>query len=144
LNLTLILSRSELNTEAQQIGLREDQAMNNMLSNKRILIVDSEPDVLESLEELLDVSIIDTTSDFETAKKMLEKKSYDAVILDIMEANGSGLLKLVKQKKIPALMLTAYDISAKYLAESIQGGAYSYIPKYKMADIDRYIADIIL
>jgi DNA-binding NtrC family response regulator len=47
--------------------------MNELLSKKRILIVDDEPDVLESLAELLDVCIIDTTSNFETAKKLLKK-----------------------------------------------------------------------
>ncbi|MGD9042225.1 MAG: response regulator [Desulfobacterales bacterium] len=117
--------------------------MNEMLSKKRILIVDGEQDVLESLEELLDACIIDTTSNFETAKKLLEKKSYDAAIIDIIGVKGSALLKLVKQKKIPALMLTAHDISAQNRVKSIRGGACSYIPKHKMADIDSYLADVI-
>ena len=40
-----------------------------ILEGKRILIVDDEPDVLETLLELLDMCNIDTAPDFETAEK---------------------------------------------------------------------------
>ena len=40
-------------------------------------------------------------------------------------------------------MRSAYDISTKNLVKSIREGAYPYILKHNMADIDRYLADVI-
>ena len=117
--------------------------MREMLSGKRILIVDDEPDVLESLEELLDVCVIDSATSFETAKKLLERNTYDAAILDIMGVDGFRLLGLVEKKGIPALMLTAHAISAESLVKSLRKGAYAYIPKHEMANVDRYLVDVI-
>ncbi len=117
--------------------------MNEILSGKRILIVDDEPDILESLKDLLDVCIIDSAPNFQTAKKFLEKSSYDAAILDIMGVDGFGLLELVEQKGIPAIMLTAHALSAENLTKSLQKGAYSYIPKHEMINISSYLADVI-
>ena len=56
----------------------------NILKGKRILIVDDEPDVLDSLIELLDMCKIDTASSFEDGKRLLKNQSYDLAILDIM------------------------------------------------------------
>ena len=41
----------------------------DILKDKKILIVDDEPDILETLVELLDMCLIDSAPDFETAKK---------------------------------------------------------------------------
>ena len=48
--------------------------MNETLNGKKILIVDDEPDVFETLNELLDMCIIDYAPDFEKAEKLLSKK----------------------------------------------------------------------
>lgn len=114
-----------------------------ILKGKRILIVDDEPDVLETVEELLDMCLIDSAPNFETAKKFLDKYTYDVAILDIMGVRGYDLLKLANQKGIPALMLTAHALSADYLVKSIKGGARSYIPKDKIADIATFVRDIL-
>jgi CheY-like chemotaxis protein len=114
-----------------------------MLQGKRILIVDDEPDVLETLEELLDMCYIDSASSFETAAKFLDKNTYDTAILDIMGVDGYALLKLANQKNIPAIMLTAHALSSDNLVKSIQEGADSYIPKDKIADIDTYVAEVL-
>ena len=103
--------------------------MTETLKGKRILIVDDEPDVLETLGELLDMCVIDFAPDFETAEKLLEETSYDAAILDIMGVKGYDLLELARHKELPALMLTAHALSPEHLVKSIKGGAYSYIPK---------------
>jgi FixJ family two-component response regulator len=47
-----------------------------LLKGKKILIVDDEPDVLESLIELLDMCRVDAASSFEEGKRLLEDKSY--------------------------------------------------------------------
>jgi response regulator RpfG family c-di-GMP phosphodiesterase len=114
-----------------------------ILHEKRVLIVDDEPDILETLEELLDMCLIDTAPNFLTAKKFLDKYTYDVAILDIMGVKGYDLLNLATKKGIPALMLTAHALSPEYLVKSIKGGAKSYIPKEKIADIPIFVQYIL-
>jgi DNA-binding NtrC family response regulator len=117
--------------------------MEDILEGKKILIVDDESDILETLEEMLDMCLVDTAPDYETAKKFLEKNKYDVAILDIMGVRGYDLLELANKQGIPALMLTAHALSPDNLVKSISKGAQSYVPKDKITDIDLYLADII-
>lgn len=113
------------------------------LKGKKLLIVDDEPDILETLEELLDTCTIDTAANYETAVKFLKKETYDAAILDIMGVRGYDLLKLTTERKIPTLMLTAHALSPDNLVKSIASGAHAYVPKDKLVDIGVYVVDII-
>lgn len=115
----------------------------DVLKGKKILIVDDEPDILETLEELLDMCTIDTAPNFETAKKFLDKYTYDVAILDIMGVRGYDLLKITAQKGIPALMLTAHALSPENLVKSLKKGAQSYVPKDKISDISTFVKDIL-
>jgi DNA-binding NtrC family response regulator len=117
--------------------------MEDVLRGKRILIVDDEPDILETLVEILDMCLVDTAPDFETAQKFLNKNTYDLAILDIMGVRGYDLLELANERDIPALMLTAHAVSPDNLVRSIKGGAQSYVPKDKISDIAVYIQDIL-
>ena len=117
--------------------------MENILDGKRILIVDDEPDILETLIEILDMCLVDSAPNFETAQKFLNKNRYDLAILDIMGVRGYELLELANERNIPALMLTAHAVSPDNLVKSIKGGAQSYIPKDKISEIAVYIADIL-
>jgi DNA-binding NtrC family response regulator len=119
------------------------QPMSQNLIGKRILIVDDEPDIFETLNELLDMCSVDYAQDFKTAEKYLSQNYYDAVILDIMGVDGYNLLNLARQREIPALMLTAHALSPDHLVKSIKQGAFSYIPKHEMADIPDYLDDVI-
>lgn len=117
--------------------------MEQLLKGKRVLIVDDEPDILDTLKDLLDMCIIDSAPNFETAQKFLKRNSYDAAILDIMGVKGYDLLELTKEKNIPSLMLTAHALSPDNLVKSLKRGALSYIPKEQMADIATYLVEII-
>ena len=117
--------------------------MKNILDGKRILIVDDEPDILETLVEILDMCLVDSAPDFETAQKFLNKNRYDLAILDIMGVRGYELLEIANERNIPALMLTAHAVSPDNLVKSIKGGAQSYIPKDKISEITVYIAEIL-
>jgi DNA-binding NtrC family response regulator len=117
--------------------------MSDALAGKTILIVDDEPDVLETLKDLLDMCVIDCASDFNTAKRFLSIKSYDAAIFDIMGVNGYDLIEISEKKATPALMLTAHSLSPDHLIGTLKKGAYSYIPKHEMADISSYLAEVI-
>jgi len=114
-----------------------------LLKGKKILIVDDEPDVLDQLIELLDMSRIDTASSFEDGKKRLESESYDIAILDIMGVQGFELLKIANKQGIPALMLTAHALSEESLKKSAEDGAAFFAPKEKMSQIDLFVADVL-
>ena len=116
----------------------------DILKGKSILLVDDEPDILETLAESLDECDIETASTFESAKKLLESKGYDAAVLDIMGVRGFELLEIATRKKIPALMLTAHGLSPENLSGSIKLGAKSYIPKAKIYDIDIFLKEMFL
>ena len=116
--------------------------MKSILDGKKILIVDDEPDVVETLTEILDMCLVDSAPDFETAREFLKKNIYDLAILDIMGVRGYDLLELANQRNIPALMLTAHAVSPDNLVKSIKGGARSYIPKDKISEITDYMAEI--
>jgi DNA-binding response OmpR family regulator len=56
----------------------------NLLEGKKILIVDDEQDVLDTLEELLSMCEITKATNFEEAKTAIEKGDFDMAVLDIM------------------------------------------------------------
>ena len=105
------------------------------LKGKRILAVDDEPDVLETIEDLLDESQIDTAHDYETASAKIKERRYDLAILDIMGVKGLQLLEEAVEREIPAVMLTSHAMNPETLMESIQKGAISYLPKEKLVDL---------
>jgi len=115
----------------------------DLLKDRRILVVDDEPDILETIEELMDMCILDTAGTFETARKKLDEHIYDLAILDIMGVNGYEILALAKEKDLPALMLTAHALTPENLKESIKKGADAYIPKDELANLQTHVADVI-
>ena len=116
----------------------------SLLKNKVILVVDDEPDVLETVEELLDMCLIHKATDYDTALQYLLSYTYDIVILDIMGVNGFELLKNTVARGFPAVMFTAHALSPESLKESIKLGAVSFLPKEKIADLRFYLEDVIL
>ncbi|MBW1797551.1 MAG: response regulator [Deltaproteobacteria bacterium] len=119
-------------------------ADNDILKGKKILAVDDESDVLDTLKEMLDECEMETATTYELAKELLESRVYDVAILDIMGVRGFDLLKIAMKKKIPALMLTAHGLNPDNLVDSVRLGAKSYIPKDKIGDIDIYLKEIFL
>ena len=115
----------------------------DLIKDLQVLVVDDEPDILETVEELLDMCRLETAKTFDEAKKLLEKNRYDIAILDIMGVNGYDILKLTTRKKIPTIMLTAHALTPENLKESIQKGADSYIPKDELANLLDHMADVV-
>ena len=114
----------------------------NHLDGKRILIVDDEPDVLETLEDLLAMCEVVKALTFEEAEGQLSNHFFDMAILDIMGVDGFKLLEIANEKRIIAVILTAHALSPENTMRSYNEGAASYIPKEKMADIVTYLNDI--
>jgi len=115
----------------------------SLLDGKKILVVDDEPDVVETVEELLPMCQVTCASSFAEAEDLLEKNTYDMAILDIMGVNGFELLKIAKKKRIIAVMLTSHALSPETTAQAYREGAASYIPKEKMVDIVTYLNDVL-
>ena len=126
----------------KNIGGTVVMASDNLLKGKKILVVDDELDILDTLVDMLDQCDVETASSFESAKELLETKVYDAAILDIMGVRGFDLLDIATKKKIPALMLTAHGLNPDNLVGSIKLGAKSYIPKDKIGDLALYLTDL--
>ncbi len=119
-------------------------ANDDILKGKKILVVDDEPDILETLKEILEECDVETATTFESAEELLKREDYHATILDIMGVRGFDLLKIATEKKIPALMLTAQGLDPDNLVGSIKLGAKSYIPKDRMVEIDIYLKEIFI
>ncbi len=115
----------------------------SFLEGKRVLIVDDEPDVLDTLTELLPMCDIERASSFEEAKKKLETGGYDLTILDIMGVNGYALLDLATEKNITAVMLTANALSPEDTIKSHKKGAAYYLPKEEMSNIEQHLNDVL-
>ncbi len=115
----------------------------NLLLGKKVLIVDDEPDVLETLSELLEMCDITEASNFEEAKELFETQHFELAILDIMGVSGYELLEIATKKKVVAVMLTAYALTPEDVAKSHKGGAAYYIPKEEMVDIATFLNDIL-
>ena len=116
---------------------------NKLLDGKRVLAVDDEPDVLDTLVDLLPMCEVVKALSFEAAKKLLESQHFDLAILDIMGVDGYGLLDIAIRKNIPAVMLTAHAWSPDNLVRSIKEGAVSYLPKEELAHITDYLNDVL-
>jgi DNA-binding response OmpR family regulator len=118
-------------------------AKENLVKGKKILIVDDEPDVLDTLEDLLSMCQVVKAGSFEEAKGYFETQPFDMAILDIMGVDGYELLEIAVAKKVPAVMLTAHALSPEDTIKSFKGGAAFYVPKDKIAEMPKILADIL-
>jgi DNA-binding response OmpR family regulator len=115
----------------------------SLLKGKHILAVDDEEDILDSIKDILDESVIDSARDYESASQKIKKGQYDLVILDIMGVNGLKLLEESVDRSMPTVMLTAHAVNRETLMESIQKGAISYLPKEKLSELDDLLNAIL-
>ncbi len=113
------------------------------LEGKRILAVDDETDILETIEEILQRANVDTAATYKQASEKMKQTPYDLAVLDIMGVDGMTLLIEATGRNIPAVMLTAHAVNPETLMESIRKGAIAYIPKEKLSRLDE-LADRIL
>jgi two-component system OmpR family response regulator len=99
----------------------------------RVLVVEDEPDLLNSLLKALreDGYAADGAADGEDGLYKAQNYEYDAVVLDIMlpQIDGWELLRgLRKTKKTPVLMLTARD-AVRDRVRGLDTGADDYLVK---------------
>ena len=113
------------------------------LKGKKILIVDDEPDVLQTLKDLLFMCEIVTASSFEEGRNELESQPFDIAILDIMGVEGYKLLEVANKKQVIAVMLTARAVTIPHTIRSFNKGAASFVPKEQMSEIAIHLDDLL-
>jgi DNA-binding NarL/FixJ family response regulator len=119
----------------------------SVLDGKRMLAVDDEPDVLDTLEdEIKEASPsceFDKARSYEEAADLLRSHHYDLVILDIMGVRGFELLELAVGRNYRVVMLTAHSFSPESLKKAHDLGARAYLPKEKMGEIVSFLEDAL-
>jgi DNA-binding NtrC family response regulator len=103
-------------------------------SRGRILVIDDEPDIRDSLEALLasENYRVELAANATEGLKRLEGSTYDLVLLDLMMPDKSGMqvLEEVRQRdrETPIFMITAYG-SVEVAVDALKRGANDYFPK---------------
>jgi len=119
----------------------------SILKNKKLLIVDDEPDILNIVEEEIfnccPDTRIDKAKDYETAAELLNSKDYDLVVLDIMGVRGFDLLEMAVGRKFKVAMLTAHALNPEALRKSHDMGAMAYLPKDKLGELVQFLEGIL-
>jgi DNA-binding NtrC family response regulator len=115
----------------------------DILNEKRILVVDDEPDILDVAKESLSQCEVVTAGNFEAAHGLIANERFDLIILDIMGVDGFVLLETSVKKKTPAAMLTAHAISVESLNLALKLGAVSFLPKEELHRLPELVAEIL-
>ena len=119
-------------------------------SKGRILVVDDETDIRESLETLLDLEgyHVELAQNATEGLHKIEGGNYDLILLDLMMPDRSGMevLREVRDKEndTPIFMITAYG-SVEVAVNALKSGANDYFSKpwdneKLLIEIDRMIA----
>jgi CheY-like chemotaxis protein len=116
----------------------------DLLKGKTVLVVDDEPDILDTIEELLSMCEVVKASTFEEAKLALETHAFDIAVLDIMGVDGYRLLEIARNRKVIPVMLTAHALSPEHTISSYKRGAALYVPKDKIVNMPEYLNDVLL
>ncbi len=117
---------------------------------KRILVIDDEADIRESLELLLTSEnyVVDMADNAATGLRKFESGTYELVLLDLMMPDRSGMdvLADIRQRDLdtPVFMLTAYG-SVEVAVRALKSGANDYFAKpwdneKLLIEIDRMIS----
>jgi DNA-binding NtrC family response regulator len=119
-------------------------------SKTRILVVDDEADIRESLETLLELEGygVDLAQNGAEGLRRAEAGNYDLILLDLMMPDRSGMevLREIRERdpETPIFMITAYG-SAEVAVSALKNGANDYFSKpwdneKLLIEIERMIA----
>ncbi len=116
----------------------------------RILVIDDEPDIRESLQDFLSLEgySVDLAHNGGDGLRKLDADDYDLVLLDLMMPDRSGMDVLVdfreRDRETPVFMITAYG-SIDTAVQSLKAGATDFFqkpwnPEKLLVEIDRIIS----
>jgi DNA-binding NtrC family response regulator len=114
-------------------------------ATSRILVIDDEAGIRESLEVLLTLEgyTVEMALDGEEGLALLERRSYDLVLLDLALPGQTGLELLPqiheRYPELPVVMITAYG-TVDNVVEAVRAGAENFVQK--PWDNEKLLADI--
>ncbi len=114
-------------------------------TGQRILIIDDEAAIRESLETLLSLEgyAVEMALDGEEGLDRIEQNSYDLVLLDLAlpGKNGLEVLQILRESQpaLPVIMITAYG-KVDNVVDAIRTGAQNFVQK--PWDNEKLLADI--
>jgi DNA-binding NtrC family response regulator len=117
----------------------------NSGADQRILIIDDEAAIRESLETLLALEgyAVETAVNGEEGLDHIEENFYDLVLLDLALPGKSGLevLPLIRERhpSLPVIMITAFG-KVDNVVDAIRSGAQNFVQK--PWDNEKLLADI--
>jgi len=112
---------------------------------QRILIIDDEAAIRESLETLLSLEgyTVETAVNGEAGLQRIEQAAYDLVLLDLALPGKSGLeiLPLIRERhaSLPVIMITAFG-TVNNVVDAMHAGAQNFVQK--PWDNEKLLADI--
>ena len=104
------------------------------MTNKRVLIIDDEPDIRELLEITLGRMQLttDCAENIARAKQLLQQNTYALCLTDmhLPDGNGLSLVEFIQQQfpRLPVAVITAHG-SVDAAIESMKAGAFDFISK---------------
>jgi|LGVF01.1.fsa_nt_gb hypothetical protein len=117
------------------------------MNNKSVLAVDSQTDVLQTLEEQILGACpgcrLDTATTFEDGRDLMLSIMYDLVISDIIRAPGSNLVDVAVSRKFPVLVLSDNNISPEGLNRFAGLRIKAVLPKENLANIVPIIKQVL-
>ena len=121
-----------------------DGRADNPLQGVRVLAVDDEVDILETIEDVLEGAQVSRATTYEEGIAQLSSgKEFDLAILDIMGVDGLTLLADTVNRGVPTVMLTAHAMNKDTLKTAITKGALAYLPKEELARLDKFLIDFL-
>jgi DNA-binding NtrC family response regulator len=132
-------------SEAVTIERNESISIAANPQGQRILIIDDEAGIRDSLETLLSLEgfAVDMAGDGSAGLDLLTRHSYDLLLLDLALPGESGIDLLPRIKslapELPVIMITAYGTVGN-VVDAIRAGAANFVQK--PWDNEKLLADI--
>src|ERR1051325_8636650 len=109
--------------------------VDSTISKGRVLVIDDEPAIRESLHDLLTVEggyTVDLAENGTEGLQKFNRRGYDLILLDLMMPDISGMEVLhelrERDRETPIFMITAYG-SVQAAVDALKAGADDYFPK---------------
>jgi DNA-binding NtrC family response regulator len=132
-------------SDAATIERNESVSIPAHPQGQRILIIDDEAGIRDSLETLLSLEgfVVDMAGDGHAGLDLLTRHSYDLLLLDLALPGESGIDLLPRIKslvpELPVIMITAYGTVGN-VVDAIRAGAANFVQK--PWDNEKLLADI--
>ncbi|HVJ07507.1 MAG TPA: sigma-54 dependent transcriptional regulator [Acidisarcina sp.] len=127
------------------LTLRPGSSISLAEAPNRILIIDDEAGIRESLQTLLTLEgyTVESANDGEAGLIEIDEKSFDLVLLDLALPGQNGIEILghirERQPQLPVIMITAYG-TVDNVVDAIRAGAQNFVQK--PWDNEKLLADI--